>query len=230
MSTSPFYYQKVTDIDELRRFVRNYFKVSGNELPESFVKKAIVYQFYEGPKAVAGFILNVAEMNSLRTLSYLDEKYLKRMLSNEDLSDKQMLEISANYKLEDELTDGQALIYYRVMLAQAYLYARKLNKTYIVAGSVIKELQKIHQTLLQRVIHSGPIGEEHLKKVKDGEIPVFKIYVAEVDDFPFRAVMALMNRYVIRAIKNRFKRAFLRKPEKQPPTEDADYEDAQLMA
>ncbi|GAB3642795.1 hypothetical protein [Spirosoma arcticum] len=202
METNPFYYQRVTDPAELKPFIRHYFAESGNLLTEEFLAKAIVYQFYEGPKAVAGFVLNTVEINHfLRTTSYLDGWVTRRVMFYEDLSEGDILEISANYKLKT-LDLRRTMSVYAIMLNKAHDHAQQLNKTYILAGSVVKSLQLIHQLLLTRTVYFGPISADRQAAVK-GELPLLKVYVSKVRGFRFRAMLALASLFLTKATKKR---------------------------
>ena len=204
MNTAPFYYQRVTDTCELNRFINNYRLVSGNELPAQYLAKAIVYQFYRGPRAVAGFILNTTEMNHLRYLSYLESDLQEQLLLEEDIKEEDCLEITGNYKVKQELSSAESRVYYTVMLSQAYRHAKRLRKKFLLGGSVIKAVKIIQQKLMDRVIYHGPIKAELLIKVKASK-PLLKIYVIEIAQLPVRALFVIVKRYFINVLKNSLK-------------------------
>ncbi len=200
MKTNPYYYQRVNDPAELRRFAQNYLAESGNTLSEEFLANAIVYQFYIGPFPVAGVVYNTIEMNQyLRTISYLDEPVVHGIMNYEDLSPSDVLEISANYRVKT-LGLKRTMILYAIMLDKAREHAQRLNKTYIMAGSVVKALQLVHQLLLTRTIYFGPISVDRQASVK-GKFPLLKIYVSKVRGFRFRAMLALVNLFLARTKK-----------------------------
>jgi len=206
MSTAPFYYQRVTDTGELNRFINNYRLVSGNELPAQYLTNAIVYQFYRGPRAIAGFILNTTEMNNLRYLSYLESDLQEQLLLEEDIKKEDCLEITGNYKIKQELSSTESRVYYTVMLSQAYQHAKRLRKKFLLGGSVIKAVKTIQQKLMDRVIYHGPIKTELLAKVKASK-PLLKIYVIEIAQLPLRALYVIVKRYFINILKNSLKQS-----------------------
>lgn len=197
---TPFYYQQVVDAAERQRFITNYKRVSGNELPARYVRRAVVIQFYIGTRAVAGFILNTAEMNLLRYLWYLASSVRKAMLANEGLKESEFLEITANWILPS-LSRQQRRFYYQVMLTMAYRHGKRLGKKYLLGGSVIRKIQVLQQALMTRTIYHGPISHRSQTGVKKRSA-LLKLYVIEVDKLPLRAVLALTNRYLIQALKN----------------------------
>ncbi|GAB3564330.1 hypothetical protein GCM10027578_09600 [Spirosoma luteolum] len=203
MNTSPFYYQRVSDPAELQRYAVNYRILSGNELPADYLQNAIVYQFYRGPIPVAGFMLNTREMNRLRYFSYLTDGIRDRLLDDENLTEHDLLELTANWKRRD-LSARESRIYYTVMLTQAYKHARLLGKAFLVGGSIIKAVKQIQQELMERVIYHGPVGEHCRQSIREDNA-LLKIYVIELDDLPLQATVVLLNRYLIRATKNRVK-------------------------
>lgn len=204
MNTAPFYYQRVTDDCELSRFIHNYRLVSGNELPAQYLTNALVYQFYRGPRPVAGFVLNAAEMNPLRYLSYLESDLQEQLLLEEDIKKEDFLEITGNYKLKQELSPAESRIFYTVMLSQAYRHAKRLRKKFLLGGSVIKAVKAIQQKLMERVIYHGPIKAELQAKIKARK-PLLKMYVVEIGQLPVRAMLVIVNRYVIGALRNSLK-------------------------
>jgi len=205
METSPLYFELVTERAELLRFAENYLAESGNQLSVEFLEKCIVYQAYKGSKPIMGLMLNTVEMNfPLRTISYVDTLVMRQILNNENLSELDMIEVGANYILKS-VGKKERIAFYRFMAAKTYLHAKQLGKTYILAGSVIKALQLLHQLLLKRVLYYGPVSATRLTDVK-GNVPVLKVYITPVNGFLSRATIAMLNRYVLGAVKNRIKR------------------------
>ncbi len=200
----PFHWQCVTDAAERRVFIQNYYQVAGNTLPEEYLARALVYQFYRHDQAVAGFILNTSAMNELRYFSYLNGRVRRKMLADENLRVDDMLELCGNYKLKGALTAGESMIYYGVMLSEAYRQARRLGKRWLLGGSVIKKVKDFQQKLMQRVIYHGPVSETMLAEVHEAD-PLLKLYVIEVYRVPGRTVVVLADRYLLRPVVRFFR-------------------------
>jgi hypothetical protein len=197
---APFYFLLLTEAAERQRFIDNYKRASGNELPAHYVRKAWVVQFYVGLQPVAGFILNIAERTSLRCLTYLDRSVRQQMLENEGILACDLLEITANYMLPG-LSRRQKRIFYKVMLTLAYRYAKQLGKKYLCAGSVVRKLQIQQMRLLSRIIYHGPVRSSSQTRIKK-RTALLKIYVVEVGKVPLHASLLMINQYVIQVVKN----------------------------
>ena len=203
----PFYYQRVTDASERQQYALMYNQLAGNDLPDDYLKRAIVYQFYQGPRPVAGFILNTKKMHPLRYCSYLSDDVREQLMNDENLKESDFLEITANYKIHG-LPSAESRTYYTVMLTQAYRHARRLRKKHLLGGSIIKAVKAIQQELMYRVIYHGPISADH-HVTAEGKMPLLKIYMIDVDEVPMRATFVIANRYIIRTIKNRTRRMLI---------------------
>lgn len=198
----PFYYLQVTEPEELNRFIAQYAKVSGNDLPEEYLRRALVYQFYKGYRPVAGFILNTIERNSLRYFSYLNETVRNSLLSEEDLAETDFLEITSNWK-SGELSASESRTYYSVMLKQACQQARLSGKKLLLGGSVVKPIKKIQQRLMNRVIYHGPIAPYRQRTVKEQQ-PLLKLYVIPVSQVRWRATIIVWQRYLGQMLRTIF--------------------------
>lgn len=205
METKFLQYRQVTEEADLLTFIANYFVASGNLLSLEFLQNAIVYQGYDGDRAVTGFALNVWGANPLRTISYIDTLVIRQIMADENLSELDMLEVGANYVLKS-VGKKARVEYYRVMAAMTYQYAVALDKRYILAGSIIRALQVLHQLLMKRVIYYGPVSTARQADVREGNVPVLKVYVTETKGFKNRATLAMLTRYVLIPINNRIRK------------------------
>lgn len=204
----PFYYCLVTDDAERQRYIQNYQLRSGNKLSLRYLRHAFVFQFYLGPKPVAGFIFNIRERGPLRYAGFLDRQTWRLILDAEGLYESDLLEVSGFYALK-EVPWWRMPWVYGTLFWQMYRYARRYQKTYLLGGGFEKKLNLLWQLVFNRTIMHGDVRSELRATIRHKTAPL-KICAVRVSQLPYRAPLAVLNRYAVQLPLRYVRRAWTR--------------------
>ncbi len=196
--TLPFYYAIVDTDAERHRFREAYRRLSGNDVPMTYLRVAVVIQFYRGWECVGGFVLNTADRQPLRYFSYLKPGLAEKLLDAGDLHASDIVESCCNW-LKPGLPAWYRLRFYMVMLSQIKRLAAVAGKTVLMGGSIEKRVKQFQKSIIPNSFYHGEIYTDGLP-TNDGE-KLLEIYTAPVRYLTVRLLRVMIRKFVFAPLK-----------------------------
>lgn len=190
----PFYVAVVDTESELIRFRDAYLRMSGNDVPMSYLRAAHVIQFYRGWECVGGFVLNTADRQPLRYFSYLKPGLAEKLLDAGDLHAADIVESCCNW-LKPGLPLRRKLQFYLVMLNQARQLAIGTGKTVLMGGSIEKKVKRLQKMVMSNSFYHGEVFTGSGLTNDNGKL--LEIYTTPIRRMRTRLVRAMVRKFIL---------------------------------
>ncbi|MCX6212826.1 hypothetical protein [Spirosoma sp.] len=182
-----------TDHAALLIYQREFLERSkGIQVSCDYLSNAYVAMFFWGTRSIGGYVINVSEWNPLRYLMLFTPTMSNAILNDKGLREEEMLEISCIWKAK--LPMIFTAIFYAGMLIDSWRIGRRMGKRYLLGGSVLKSIRKIHRLLLPIDIFIGFLPSTTLSTKAD---QLVAIYAGPLNSLPLRATNLLVSRFLL---------------------------------
>jgi hypothetical protein len=134
---------------ELNKFISIFDRISGNPLDKSYLKAAQVRGFYINNELVGGYVINVKQ--PLRYFEWVPHSNRENARVNKHLDQGKSVEITCIWGDQTKTSRLKRRWIYWMCVFDAM----RTGQTWIVGGSTIPKVAKIHRQVLPKLIYSG---------------------------------------------------------------------------
>jgi len=190
----PFYFSIVHEESELLKFQDAYKRMSGNDVSMTYLRAAIVVQFYLGWENIGGFVLNTVEMHPFRYFSYLRPGMSNKLLDAKNMSATCILESCCNWH-KPTMSQLHRIQFYFVMLDHVRRLGAELGKTILMGGSVEKNVKLLQKMLLADSFYHGEIQHTESALTND-DTKLLEIYTTPIKRIRTRGVRVMVKKFL----------------------------------
>ncbi|MEY4541609.1 MAG: hypothetical protein RLZZ306_3366 [Bacteroidota bacterium] len=196
----------VADTNELAiKFKITYDKYGNVPVDFEYVKNCLVIMVYKNSRLIGGEILNGGKYPFRYFEIFKNDEEKKAILTNEGLDESSLMEITSIWHIKN-LPILDKLIFFLITCWQAWMYAKKNHKIYIIGGSLIKKVQEKQMGVMKKLIVSMPIDTSVLNS-KGETSGVAKIYGAKTKHFFSNVILAVLKELINLPLKSTLKLA-----------------------